>query len=347
VWIDELAEMVGFVEDQHNQWSNALLSKIHSAGSSQYRYLSKYSSTWSQLDKAIAAAKLNQEIYEYFQNVFDGVIAQSPSLAIAVDDLLDKLVTKFDDEELSLRREERLTTLIIEEKGDRESADKRFSLEKVALDERFSFTQLLTNAAMHPETSHASKATQRLAVAMSKDWIIKAYEDITAKNRSRIPVDIKLEIEDWTGSTRDGSNEQALLESINTKMNDKMTRATAEISLNVMQWFALVGGIILTVFGIKSSRNMLMIVIGLGGIAWFGKSYFDLGKKREQLRDEFEKLKEKYKGILKATLAETVDVRREIATEDAKYDKVMQFLQEITPQQFVSSNHSSRMIAGK
>jgi hypothetical protein len=90
-----------------------------------------------------------------------------------------------------------------------------------------------------------------------------------------------------------------------------------------------------------------MIVIGLGGLAWFGKSYFDLGKKREQTTEEFNKLKDQYQGILKATLAETVDVRREISTEDAKYDSVMQFLEAITPQQFVSSNYSSRMIAGQ
>lgn len=346
-WIDELAERVGFVEDQHKQWSDALLSKMHSAGNGHYQYLNKHSPTWDQLDKSIAAAKLHQTIYDYFLNVFDGVITPSQTLAAAVDDLLDKLVTNFDEEELSLRREERLTSLVIEEKGNRDSAEKRFALEKVALTERFSFTQLLTNAAMHSETSHASKSTQRLAIAMSKDWIVKAYEDITAKNRSKIPVDIALKIEGWGGTTRDGSNEKELLEAINSDINAKLTRAVNEVKLNIMDWFALGGGIMLTFFGIKPPTNMLMIVFGLGGVAWFVKSYFDLDKKREQLKNEFEKLKEKYQSILKATLAEIVDVRREIAAEDAKYDKVIQFLQAVTPQQFVSSNYSSRMIAGK
>lgn len=346
-WIDELAERVGFVEEQHKQWSDALLSKMRGAGNGHYQYLNKHSPTWDQLDKSIAAAKLHQTIYDYFLNVFDGVITPSQTLAAAVDDLLDKLVTNFDEEELSLRREERLTSLIIEEKGNRDSAEKRFALEKVALTERFSFTQLLTNAAMHPETSHASKSTQRLAIAMSKDWIVKAYEDITAKNRSKIPVDIELKIEGWEGATRDGSNQKELLDSISSDINAKLTRAVDEVKLNIMHWFALGGGIMLTIFGIKPPTSMLMIVVGLGGIAWFGKSYFDLDNKRDQLRNEFEKLKEKYQGILKASLAETVDVRREIAAEDAKYDKVMQFLQAITPQQFVSSNYSSRMIAGK
>jgi hypothetical protein len=347
-WITELSEKVGFAEEQYKQWSDALLSRMPGGGGVLYPYLTKYSSTWEQINKSLLAAKLHQAILDYFQNVFSGTISPSQNLATAVDNLLDKLVTNFDDEELSLRQEERLTTLIIEKNGDRDEAQQKFALEKVSLTECFSFTQLLTNAAMYSETSHASKATQWFAIAMSKDWIIKAYEDITAKNRSKVPLDIKLKIEGWENSTRDGSNEEELLKSIKTYLNNKLTKAIEKIKLNIMHWFTLVGGIALIIFGIINPPiNILMLVIGLAGLAWFGKSYSDLDKKRKQTIDEFNKLQEQCQNILKATLAETVDVRREIATEDLKYDKVIQFLEEIAPQQFVFSNYSSRMIAGK
>jgi hypothetical protein len=200
---------------------------------------------------------------------------------------------------------------------------------------------------MHPETSHASKATQRLAVAMSKDWIIKAYEDITAQNRAQIPVEIQLKIEDWSGITRDGSNENELLESIKLHCNNLQTKALARVGFDLSHWFALAAGIILTFFGITPPFNILIVVFGLAGLAWFGKGYLDLEKKREKVRNDFEKLREQYQGTLKATLAEAADLRREISAEDSNYDNVMQFLEAITPQQFVSSNYGPRMIAGQ
>lgn len=344
-WINELSEQVGFVEDQHRQWSDALLSKLHGGHNIQYQYLTKYSPTWGQLNSSLTDVRLHQIILDYFQSVFAGTSNASPNLAASVDALLDNLVTNFDEEELPLRREERIMTLVIEERGDRKVAVHRYDLEKIALSSRFSFTQLLTNAAMHPETSNSSKATQRLAVAMSKDWIINAYEDVTAKIRARIPLDIKIQIEDWNGTTRDGSNENELVYSLGSHVDNKLAKAIEGVKLDVIQWIALVVGILLVLYGIVSPRNFYIIFVGLAGCAWFGISFMGLNKKRDQLREEYAKLKGKMLGILKGTLAESVDVRREISAEDAKYDKVIQFIEAITPQQFISTNHTSRMIA--
>jgi hypothetical protein len=38
-WINELADKPGFVEDQHKQWSDAILSKVRKAGKGSYQYL--------------------------------------------------------------------------------------------------------------------------------------------------------------------------------------------------------------------------------------------------------------------------------------------------------------------
>lgn len=64
---------------------------------------------------------------------------------------------------------------------------KKYGYRKSAFDEYKDFTQILTDAAMKPETSHASVSTQKLAIALSKDWILDAYNDIIAQNRMKIP----------------------------------------------------------------------------------------------------------------------------------------------------------------
>ena len=202
-WVEELAGRAGFVDEQRRQWSEALHSKIPGGdNAARYPHLARYSPTWPDLNIALNRAKLHGVVHEYFRLIFEGPVPPAPNLAAAVDELLDKLVGNFDDEELPLRREDELCALIIEEEGDTDAAQSRCALTRVALDEQVSFTQLLTNAAMHPETSHASRATQRFAVALSRQWIKDAHEDLSAGFRAEVPLQVEISIEGWTGQTR-------------------------------------------------------------------------------------------------------------------------------------------------
>ena len=96
------------------------------------------------------------------------------SLKVQLDEILNSLVTDFDDEELPLRREEKFEQFIIDFEGDEQRARQNMVIEQTAFDTHKDFTQLLTDAAMKPESSHASASTQKFAIALSKDWITNA-----------------------------------------------------------------------------------------------------------------------------------------------------------------------------
>ena len=117
-WIDELSQKAGFVEEQHAQWKVALESKLQDINNETYPYLREYSPTWSRLEDSLEGAKLHKIIFEYFDDIFTREIRPAKTIAYAVDALLDTLVSKFDEEELPLRRDERLLSLIIQENGD-------------------------------------------------------------------------------------------------------------------------------------------------------------------------------------------------------------------------------------
>lgn len=345
-WIAELSQKAGFVEDQHKQWKDAILSKVAGVNTDKYPYLQKHSDTWGQLKACLPEAYLHQRIGDFFKNIFECEVKPSNNLNAAVDTLLDNLVTNFDSEELPLRREERLTSLIIEEQGEKSVAEQRYAREEKALAEHFSFTQLLTNAAMHPETSHSSIGTQRFAIALSKDWIVDAYEDITATCRQKIPASVKIKIESWSGETKDGSNEEELSKSLGQKMESLRDDAVEKEQLTAGNWFVLIAGIALLIAGIAYSSNIVLILLGFGGIGWFAMSFFGLSKKKEYIRKTYDALGKDCIKILKAVLAEVVDYRREYAREDAKSEEVLSYLKAITPQQFISSTFSTtRQIA--
>lgn len=128
-WIEELSQQAGFAETQRSQWSDALRSKTPNEDhAGRYPHLSRFSPTWQALNTSLNAAAMQGAVLQHFEGVFQGEIKPASSVLVAVDDLLTTLVTRFDDEELPLRRQEELCRLIIEESGDKRAAQARYQL---------------------------------------------------------------------------------------------------------------------------------------------------------------------------------------------------------------------------
>ncbi len=340
-WIDELSQRAGFVEEQRNQWNTALISKTPNLDSAQrYPYLAKHSPTWQKLEASVNAAGIHAVVLEHFTKIFDGAIPPSPNIQVAVDNLLHKLVKNFDDEELPLRRDDRLCQLVIDERGNRKNAQQRYAMESAALDEQISFTQLLTNAAMHPETSHASRATQRYATALSKQWIREAHADVTASVRAAVPASVQIDIEGWTGHTQDGSNEAPLQEGLDKHIDALKAAALGELKLGAMAWAAVIIGGLFVLLGLPSF-NWLLLGLGAGGIVWFFSARSKLEQARAGVERKFASLRELARQALKASLAEVVEWHREFARRDAVSADLARLLDQISAQQFVLSSHDN------
>jgi len=333
-WLKELSQRVGFVEEQRVQWSQALKSKEPSLRTDEYPYLRKYSPDWPQLDETLRGSRIHKVLKAFFSGVFEGELIMPLLLSDAVDGMLDKLVTDFDDDELPLRRDERLLTLIVEEGGDKDAAQRRFGAEKKALEEHLSFTQLITNASMHPEIAGATKATQRFATALSRDWIIEAHDDLTAQNRAGVPVDISIKIDSWDGKTHDGSDEVELVNAIQSHLSMEETKRVVALVLKPINWIALGLGSLLAVYGLIRMQ-LPWIIIGLAGVGWYFYSKWQLGQQKLQVQQHYSTLRETCPKILKAVLAEVVDWRKDFATSDAEADEVRTYLQSISSDQHV------------
>ena len=339
-WVEELAGRAGFVDEQRRQWSEALHSKIPGGdNAARYPHLARYSPTWPDLNIALNRAKLHGVVHEYFRLIFEGPVPPAPNLAAAVDELLDKLVGNFDDEELPLRREDELCALIIEEEGDTDAAQSRCALTRVALDEQVSFTQLLTNAAMHPETSHASRATQRFAVALSRQWIKDAHEDLSAGFRAEVPLQVEISIEGWTGQTRKGDNEAELLASLGSHLDELEATALAEARLKPHHWLGMAIGAVCVTYG--AIQGMFVLIVGACLLLWGGVVHLQMKKARKAVSDKFAKLRDESAKAVKALLAEMVEWRRDYSRRDASAPAVAELLDGISAEQYVLTAHDS------
>ena len=349
-WLEHLADKPGFVEQQTKQWSDAINLKRKPLSSDGYTYLRKYSKTWPLLQDIMEGAMLHAEILDYFTAIFEQEVS-TDSLKAQLDEILNSLVSEFDEEEIPLRKEEKYNQFVIDFEGDEDRARQNMVVEETAFEEHKDFTQLLTDAAMKPESSHASVSTQKFAIALSKDWISNAYSDVVAQNRMKIPNEIEINVDTFNDKTTDGQNETELISRFNALVDHEKTNALAQTVLSGFEKFCLWGGAVIGGIGI------VMIIVGqvlLGIIAIIAGAgmvinHFSKKKKVEQNRQnieaQFEEKRTKGSQIIRATLAEVVDFRAEFAEKDGESKKVIDLLEQITPEQYVKKlSDSNRRI---
>lgn len=349
-WLEHLAEKPGFVEQQTQQWSEAISLKRKPFQGNDYTYLRKYSKTWPVLQDIMEGALLHTEILDYFTDIFEKE-ASTEAIKAQLDEILDSLVTDYDDEELPLRKEEKYHQLIVKFDGDEDRARQHMQIEQSAFDEHKDFTQLLTDAAMKPESSHASVSTQKFSIALSKEWISNAYNDVIAANRMKIPNEIEINVDTFNDKTTDGYDETELINKFNVQVNREEANALAQCALTGFERFCLWGGIIIGVIGLimilagSLLLGMIAIVAGVGMVINHFTKEKNVESNRKRISEQFTKKRTDGIRIIRAILAEIVDFRAEFAERDGESQKVIDFLEQISSEQYVRKlSGSSRRI---
>ena len=345
-WMDNLINKPGFVEQQTDQWSKAIVSKrkVYQSG---YTYLPKYSPTWKQLVDVMEGAELHGTMLDYFINIYQQETSTA-TLREQLDGILDSLVTDFDDEELPLRRKRRYEQLVKEFEGDEKRAKSVMDAEQQVYDTHKDFTQLLTDAAMDPEGSGASCSTQKFAIALTKDWIISAYNDVTARNRMNIPQYIDITIGTFNDKTADGRNEQELEGKMIAQLTQERDAKLAKCVMSGFDQFCLYGGGVIGVVGLLmmfTGHLFLGIIAAVAGIFFVVKHFSSkksIESDRQRIIQDYENLTNNSIVILRAMMAEIVDFIAEFNQKDARAADVVEYLEQISPEQYVRKLSGTR-----
>lgn len=339
-WLQHLEEKPGFTEKQTQQWSEAINLKRKPIDTSSYTYLRKYSKTWPVLEDILEGAHLHAEMLEYLIGIFEQKVSTA-TVREQLDDILDSLVTDFDDEELPLRKEEKFEQFIVDFRGDESRARQNMNVEQTAFETHKDFTQLLTDAAMKPETAHSSVSTQKFAFALSRDWVMNAYNDVVAQNRMKIPNEIEINVDTFNDTTVDGQNENELLERFSILVSSERDAELATCVMSSFEQFCLYGGIAVGVIGLvmllfgNKFLGLIAVIAGVGMVLNHFSKKKDIENKRQNIAERYEKKRSSGSEIIRATLAEVVDFRIEFADKDSESEQVIDFLEQLSPDQYV------------
>ncbi|MDE6025282.1 MAG: hypothetical protein K2G45_07510 [Lachnospiraceae bacterium] len=339
-WLAHLEEKPGFTEQQTQRWSDAINLKRKSIDTSSYIYLRKYSKTWPVLQDILEGAYLHAEMFGYLTSIFEQE-ASTASVKEQLDELLDSLVTDFDDEEIPLRKEEKFEQFVVDFGGDEKRASQNMAIEQTTFDTHKDFTQLLTDAAMKPENSHSSVSAQKFAFALSKDWVSNAYNDIVAQNRMKIPNEIEINVDIFNDKTTDGQNEAVLINKFNALVENEKQKALAQHVLSGFEKFCLYGGSAIAVIGVfmciagEAFLGLIALIAGVGMIINHFSHKQKIEINRQNIERQFIEKRNKGAQIIRATIAEIVDFRVEFADKDAESQQVIDFLEQLAPDQYI------------
>lgn len=342
VWMDQLSKLPGFEASVVARWKQALALLIPEK---QYGYsqLAKYSNNANEILASLNQAYLHQEVMKYFKNIYE-----TPNDASAVkkqlDNILMHLVTDYDQEEQGLQREKELNELIVKNNGDTVKANAEMSVKKHSYDQSKDFAQVLTDTAMEMDPEKRNIAIQKLAIALSKEWIQQAYNDLVATHRANVPNEISFTINSYHGKTADGANELELLADYKKHMQKE-----CEDKVKVMQEKKYVGPIITGIISVLLFAASP--ILGVIGLVVAGLWVFNVKSNNEKIRNSRTNLKKKYtetinsgQEVIRALMAEVVDFRRELGAVDSQSENVNNFLDKLEPASYVSSLNNVREV---
>ena len=338
-WMSNLEVKPGYTERQLDNWKNAINSKRVPLKSGLYPYLEKYSNTWGNLQDVLEGANLNNDLYEYFKKVFEQK-EETKKLKVELDKILDSLVTEFDEEELPLKREEQFEELVVRYNGSESKAHAQMALEKSVYDDYRDFIQLLTDASMNPEESKSSVATQKFATALSRNNIVTAFNDIVAQNRMNVPYDIEINVDTFNDKTQDGEDEEEVLNRFENLVEQEKQTDLSKLKLNMFEQFCLFGGAAVVLYGIiksfmDKSFAFITIILGIGLIIYHFTAKQKVQKLIQKTIENYAQKLESGKQIIRATIAEIVDFRVEFTEKDAESKKVLDFFEQIKPEEYI------------
>lgn len=191
-WVAELRNREDIVEAQIRNWFGEIGVQRRKLDVGQYPSLAKLAPRFSDFQHQIELASALPEVILKYEEIKAHEATMPTVLEDLLDDILDRLVTEYDEEELPLKREVVYHESVIEESGDTARARARADELQQALEETNDVVSLQTIAAISPEQLGVSTQTQRIAIGVGASDFRSAVSRFTAAYRANALNDLDL-----------------------------------------------------------------------------------------------------------------------------------------------------------
>ncbi|MEU8462189.1 hypothetical protein [Streptomyces sp. NPDC029003] len=280
-WHGLLGADTGAQNAQIARWGAELRSLCPVVRGDEFPYLHAVSPQWSQLAKVLSGARGQQEVLGTYTAIMNLEPAPTQRLEDAVDDILDRLVCEYDNEELPLRRDLAYQEAVIAHDGDTARARTDADADASSYEESLDYLTVQSTAALNPSAIGTSEATRRLAVAACRDWFHHAHQGFGRDYRAAVPQDVQARFgaaypvgeQHFTLPAWQGSYQRPLPE-LERDLGDHWDRHTAPFVASLGYKYvrpvalAVLACLVALPFSGGEAAGAVMAVLFVGGIGW-------------------------------------------------------------------------------
>lgn len=191
-WNKVLRADAELMDSQVDRWKKFVQTRGGRLGDEEYPLLRRFSRDFPEIKYLLESADSVPAAIEEFEATRETATVQQTSVEDLLDDILEMLVTEYDEEELPLRRDIAYQEAIVEEQGDldraRDLADSNFE----SLEQTIDCVTLQTAIAIHPEPLGVSARAQQIAIGASRIEIESGISRFLTEYRARILPSVRI-----------------------------------------------------------------------------------------------------------------------------------------------------------
>ena len=342
-WILELNSYSDFKENQIDRWERYFREQLEPVNENEFPYIMKYVVEKDNIMDIISLARGDKIILKDFRKIMEEKQYSNISNTNKIDNLLHMLVFNYENEELELKRDIQKNKHIIEENGDINKALKQFEKTSIALEENNNFYSHITNIAIGNNPTEADLNTRKFAISLSKHFIISGYNRIFNIESEEALPDLNITINEWTGLTKNGSNELELQKSLEDFLDDEFhDEVYSDHLFNIKMLIAIIIGLVGIFLTLKQPilAAIIFCVVLIFNIVEFLRAY----SKRESKIKQLNEIKKQHKTLLSNIMAEIVDYY--FIYKDSKKDRnnFINYINSLNYEDYIKNNSKRNII---
>ena len=256
-WMNEIRGNSSNLEASQEKIWKEYCSRFNSDISHLYPVLGDTVVEYQKIDEYVSRILAVDSIAENLTGINNAYIDQN-SLKAKIDKSLIQLISRYNEDEEPLRKEEKFWNAVKNFEGDKEAAKQSIiKAEQKRQQRTLNLVEQMSNVILTEEDTSPSE--RKTAVSFLSGYIRKGFQSYITEKKEAFPSQITMNVDGWTGASEDGSNAEELCRAFESDMTNRRAAEIEKASRNngkTMQ----IGAIVLAVLGVLG----LFTVTGLG-----------------------------------------------------------------------------------
>lgn len=215
--IDEWISIINDNESISNELLDAYekyISNLNVTAQFNYQSIIQFCVNSSELEKAYKDVGKYEMLLKFVKSLdVEAEPQDDDNYKSRIDSILTNLISNYDEEELELKKQQEYFHCIVENNGVIEEAEAQYQAMEDLTNNKFNIGKQMLKWAIYDDSDQTDIQVRKFGFQNTKDWFKNAVSNFDAKLQEVFPVEYKLKIDIWEG-TSNGTDQSEQEESL-------------------------------------------------------------------------------------------------------------------------------------